>query len=53
MTKEMQAALQELWTLASSVASPEQIQIVATKHDVEAWALEGHYFDEVERCSES
>jgi DNA-binding IscR family transcriptional regulator len=48
MTTQQQQALQALWDLASSVATPEQVKQVAEQFDIEPWQLEGFYFDSIE-----
>jgi hypothetical protein len=42
MDKQVKAAVQALYELASSVATPEQM------FEVEVWAVEGYYFEYVE-----
>jgi hypothetical protein len=48
MDKQVKAAVQALYELASSVATPEQMLEVAEKFEVEVWAVEGYYFEYVE-----
>jgi hypothetical protein len=52
MEKQMTAALAALWALAASIATPEQIKQVADQYEVEAWQLEGFYFDAVEQSGD-
>ena len=44
-TKEMKAALAELHKDGVCYVTPELILEVATKHNVEAWELEGYHLD--------
>lgn len=52
MTKTEQQAVQALWNLACSVATPEQIKQVAERFDIELWKLEGYYFDSIDAAGD-
>ena len=52
MTAQMKKAVQAVYDLASSVATPEQIKQVADEYEVEVWQLEGYYFDYVAATEE-
>ena len=49
----MKIALRALVDLAGGYcATPEQMLQIARQYDVEAWQLEGFYFDEMERAGD-
>lgn len=49
---QMQQAIKRLFEIGACDATPEQIAQVAKEFGVEAWALEGFYFDEVDRLAD-
>lgn len=54
MTKQMKKALAALIEAASGYsATPEQVAQVAAEYEVEAWQLEGFFFDAAETAGEA
>ena len=51
MDDSVRRAVQALWDMAASDATPEQIREIATAYQVETWKLEGAYFEEIERAA--
>jgi hypothetical protein len=54
MTKQMKKALAALIEKAEGYsATPEQIGQVAAEYEIEAWQLEGFFFDAAETAGEA
>lgn len=44
----LQNAVAQLWLIAASIATPQQIKETADRFDLEAWQLEGAYFESID-----